>query len=472
MQLIIYSDGSARPNPGAGGWGLFGYLASPAVTKGFKKHPSKALRYTDEGLLSEKDKASAKAVEVEEIIELIGHPVGNATNNFCELQGFIEAVELAVSYIGENKPLKKVLVITDSRYVVEGFSKHLKGWTKNGWKKRDGQVIANLSRWQHLNDLASKLAEHNCQIKAKWVEGHSTSYGNEMADYFSVIGSSIASDSKVVEATGEVCRDYFYRDTLANFKKSFADKEATLRFNELFYSPKFQDSKVDYYFDQVEEDGKTALTTDVLFTLHKGEAPLLVKKVKAFLNEFGHPTASYSVKLSRLASPDKLRLLDHIDFKHVVTVLTRDSWSFCRDSSACITRYTPSHQLLLTAEKIFFDIENDFAQAVRFDLTETLFKDGKLQTKNSEQFLNVTNFIQGDVPSYLASYQLPVMCMGSEIPKYLVLNQLAKTHRCELFINIDEYQAVMHLGMVFTDMETGEILISRNGTRCRLIKST
>ncbi|WP_242095242.1 ribonuclease HI [Sphingomonas sp. CROZ-RG-20F-R02-07] len=137
----IATDGACKGNPGPGGWG-----------------------------------ALIRAGETEK--ELSG---GEAltTNNRMELTAAIEAL----------KALKRpcaVTLSTDSRYVMDGLTKWIKGWQKNGWKTADRKPVKNAELWQALLAAA---APH--RIDWQWVKGHAGHPDNERCD-------KLASDAAVM----------------------------------------------------------------------------------------------------------------------------------------------------------------------------------------------------------------------------------------------------------------------------------
>ena len=78
------------------------------------------------------------------------------------------------------KALKKgvaVTIHTDSRYVMDGAAKWLKGWKTKGWKTADKKPVKNEDLWRVLD---AEMARH--QIHWIWVAGHSGHPENERAD--------------------------------------------------------------------------------------------------------------------------------------------------------------------------------------------------------------------------------------------------------------------------------------------------
>ena len=128
----IFTDGACSGNPGPGGWAVI--LKSGAHE-----------------------------------LELTGGARAT-TNNRMELPAAIEGL----------KALKKptaVILHTDSRYVMDGASKWLKGWKKNGWKTADRKPVKNEDLWRALDDAMNGHA-----LEWRWVRGHSGHPENERAD--------------------------------------------------------------------------------------------------------------------------------------------------------------------------------------------------------------------------------------------------------------------------------------------------
>jgi len=92
------------------------------------------------------------------------------TNNRMELMGAISGLEAL------KRPCK-VLLHTDSRYVLDGATRWIKGWKKNGWRTADKKAVKNVELWQRLD---TAQAPH--QVHWSWVKGHSGHAENDRAD--------------------------------------------------------------------------------------------------------------------------------------------------------------------------------------------------------------------------------------------------------------------------------------------------
>ena len=107
--------------------------------------------------------------------DLYGHSPA-ATNNRMALTGADRALEL----LGGKGARMRVLMVSDSKYLVEGMRMWAPGWQARGWK-RAGGPIENLQLWQ---DLVAAARKHDVQWA--WVRGHAGHPKNEYADTLAV----------------------------------------------------------------------------------------------------------------------------------------------------------------------------------------------------------------------------------------------------------------------------------------------
>jgi len=131
MQVEIYTDGGADPNPGYGGWAA-------------------VLRYGGHE-------------------KVLTGSAPNTTNNRMELQ----AAQAALAALTRNCD---VTIYTDSQYVRQGITKWIDGWAESGWQRR-GKAIPNRDLWE---SLWAETRRHT--INWKWVRGHAGDPLNERVD--------------------------------------------------------------------------------------------------------------------------------------------------------------------------------------------------------------------------------------------------------------------------------------------------
>ena len=92
------------------------------------------------------------------------------TNNRMELTAVIGA------FAALKRPTRVVLH-TDSQYVMKGITEWIRGWKAKGWRTASKEPVKNVDLWTRLDELA---AGHH--VEWRLVRGHSGHHGNERAD--------------------------------------------------------------------------------------------------------------------------------------------------------------------------------------------------------------------------------------------------------------------------------------------------
>jgi ribonuclease HI len=126
--IIYYTDGSASPNPGPGGF---------AVIRDKQPH-------------------------------ILGSEDGQTTNIRMEGKAIVAALKDADG--------AECQIFTDSEFWINVITKWAPGWSLKGWKKKGGE-IKNLDIVQEAYELYGKS-----NATLTWVRGHEGDEGNEMAD--------------------------------------------------------------------------------------------------------------------------------------------------------------------------------------------------------------------------------------------------------------------------------------------------
>ena len=87
---------------------------------------------------------------------------------------------------------KQVIIIkSDSSYCVEGLSKRLRIWKRDGWLNKKNESVANQDLWRQVDELNTSIAlTESIDVKVEWVRGHNGDPGNEAADKLAVDGIS------------------------------------------------------------------------------------------------------------------------------------------------------------------------------------------------------------------------------------------------------------------------------------------
>jgi ribonuclease HI len=111
--------------------------------------------------------------------------VPNTTNNRMALIGAITVMEL----LNTKGNRFRVLMVSDSEYLVKGMREWAPGWAARGWIRRAGP-IENLLLWQELAE-AARLHD----VQWTWVRGHQGHPKNEYANDLAVAAAREAKSS-------------------------------------------------------------------------------------------------------------------------------------------------------------------------------------------------------------------------------------------------------------------------------------
>lgn len=89
----------------------------------------------------------------------------------------------AINGLNALKESCTVALHTDSKYVMDGISKWIHGWKRNGWKTADKKPVKNGELWQALDE-----ANRRHTVTWHWVKGHAGHPENERADELARMG--------------------------------------------------------------------------------------------------------------------------------------------------------------------------------------------------------------------------------------------------------------------------------------------
>lgn len=129
----VFTDGSASPNPGPGGWGAVRVIGDRVVARASGRHP-------------------------------------DTTNNRMELQALIAGVDLVPD--GES-----AVLWSDSNLAVRTINEWAAGWKARGWRRKTGPV-ENLDLVQALHERFQQRPE----LELRWIKAHVGHRWNEYAD--------------------------------------------------------------------------------------------------------------------------------------------------------------------------------------------------------------------------------------------------------------------------------------------------
>lgn len=133
--MVFYTDGSAHPNPGPGGFGVVTVDPKGEVIETYAKH------------------------------------CDNTTNNAEEMKAILYAAYHA-RLAGES-----AVIYSDSAYAINTFTNWMYSWERNNWTKSDGKVPENLDLVKAFFDLSKTMDINFIKVK-----GHKGNKYNELAD--------------------------------------------------------------------------------------------------------------------------------------------------------------------------------------------------------------------------------------------------------------------------------------------------
>ena len=143
--MIIYTDGSAHPNPGPGGFGVIVLDNDEKIQYIYNKQ-------------FEKEKVTNNQMELKAILyAFLNYGVNINTNEFTN-----------------NIPI----VYSDSNYCVQTFNEWMFNWARNGWVKSDKKIPENLDLIQAYYDWYKE----GYRIDLRKIKGHAGHEWNELAD--------------------------------------------------------------------------------------------------------------------------------------------------------------------------------------------------------------------------------------------------------------------------------------------------
>jgi ribonuclease HI len=143
-QVVMYTDGASRGNPGPGGYGVI------LMSGNHRKELAEGFKLT--------------------------------TNNRMELLAVIVGLEAL------KKPECEVTIYSDSKYVVDSVEKKwIYGWVRKGFKD-----VKNPDLWMRFLKIYPKH-----KVRFQWVKGHSSNPFNERCDELAVaaaLGGNLKDD--------------------------------------------------------------------------------------------------------------------------------------------------------------------------------------------------------------------------------------------------------------------------------------
>jgi ribonuclease HI len=150
-EVLVWTDGACRRNPGPGGWAA---IVVPA--------------------------GGGEPVELSGSAE-------HTTNNRMEYTAALEGLRALPAN-------SRACVVTDSRLMLDSMTRWIVGWKRRGWRTATGDPVKNQDL---VTALEAEIARH-AQVRWHWVRGHETGAAhahkalNDRADRLAVAASRAA----------------------------------------------------------------------------------------------------------------------------------------------------------------------------------------------------------------------------------------------------------------------------------------
>jgi ribonuclease HI len=175
--LVIYTDGSCKNKPRRGGYAFILVSTDDAGEE-------VTYEYKPPGILG-------------------------ATNNEMELKACIEALRLATS---KQCPVpagryEKIVVFTDSKYLIDGIQLAEGTWPHNGWLTRESEPVQSPDLWKELLQMKRRAR----RIEFKKVKAHKSNPYNKRVDRLAKESADLADRTR--RAPGVARRKISARET-------------------------------------------------------------------------------------------------------------------------------------------------------------------------------------------------------------------------------------------------------------------
>lgn len=249
LGTVVYTDGSANPNPGHTGWGFHGFLYKIIDPESFKKPTiinnnvithcgyktatefkqvdiNKMLLSGPFGIDSILNEKLHIPVHPYEYFDGFGSDKLLGTNNKAEITAVLESLK----YL-KDKSVKLINILTDSQYTQNGikYKKQNKIRIEEA-KKQSGVIypIPNQDLWIELYDVLDEYEKDGIEIRINWVSAHNGVMGNTQANILAYIGSNHARDS--------IHKKEIFTSEAKKYWKPDINKHPFLIYRELYFN--------------------------------------------------------------------------------------------------------------------------------------------------------------------------------------------------------------------------------------------
>lgn len=446
--LVVYTDGSANPNPGIIGASSNGYVYNREGSLDYSVDDN---LFTDVGYLniSEYD-GSQKLVFPSYIFEMRNSFSSTFTSNYAEVYALYSLLDFLIK---NEYFYKSILVYSDSNYLVSCINERLEEWKVNGWKRTDGKTVSEQELWYSLSEKLDIIRDHNIEFTIKWVKGHSNCHGNNIANF----GANIA---RIDSHRNQY--DFFFQSVKGeDFFKNKISIHPLLCHNNLIINlanEKLSKSNIYFQYNTDLPDnlvGKLSRLSSYSIVILNNEVPV-IENVKNILRRMRYYDSINFIKLDKLKNKKYYNRLMHFPYTSLITRKMSNTLVFM-DNEVISPEINPPGLLLNALEtydvllsllgtnydfksevdayidvtSYFYDVTEDKKQKVKY----TLKSDFSVGQRNV--LLNIL------LPNIDKKMSLPVS-LGLDLPERNVLKRL------------EEYDPQIYFTCVFTSNQSFE----------------
>jgi ribonuclease HI len=319
--VVLYIDGSSKPNPGPHGFGLHGFIyTDEEIGKQSKARPkiktidNKSMLYniTTQGYIESPlfNKDLHTLVEPKQFILGYKSFKGDGSNNVAEVKAFIDMIIYIVMEM-EIDDLKSITFNTDSMYLLNIINniKNNPNWQDKAEKNRE--------LWFSVDQVLKIIQDNDLKLMINKVKGHSTAIGNNVSDRMALLGRIEASRNNKEELSVKVIDD-------SKFWGPEPYRHPLLKHSRVFFmsnKDNIVDGRYSYSVLNVKTDVEPGKTTAMaLYGLVnvKNTEPLLQTTKESFDRYLGTLSVVSAVDTNILYQPLTYRYLETFKEKVIV----------------------------------------------------------------------------------------------------------------------------------------------------------
>ena len=387
--MVLYCDGSSRPNPGFIGAGVHGYaynLTLPTKGTGLGTHSLSVAGYSDN-----KETPKEKITPITPVMyyNTAASFDFQTTNNVAELLAAHVAIRMALAC-----KVKRLLLKTDSEYVVKVLTKFAAMWVRSNWTKRDGTTVSNQVFIKDILVSIAELEQRGIKLDIQWVKGHSTHIGNNAADKLANIGSEMSRRHKVmVDVQEHPPEGYWKQDNtrhpfLSHRRAYFSASPENITPEGIYFLG--DHGKEDEFVGRGEVDGALAVS------FIKDKDPVLDTIIAYCKTLAGLDDRFFFVKLDSVFTQNRNKDIERFKENSLIVdveskrldLLSGDDTKLVRDLQPFrLSERTFSALADLTEKLTAYIAGTPIARSVVTDITSTFYDTNKRIVKNKETML-------------------------------------------------------------------------------------